>query len=69
MVRGAQLLLWWQVPYVLSIPLIKSAIAVQILRLTTAWRYRVPLWFVSGLFVCCREGVQGAGGTNHDATY
>ena len=46
LVRGAQLLLWWQIPYVISIPLIKSAIAVQIMRLTQSLYYRVPLWFV-----------------------
>lgn len=46
MVRGAQLLLWWQIPYVISIPFIKSAIAVQIMRLTQSLYYRIPLWFV-----------------------
>lgn len=48
MVRGAELLLWWQIPYVISIPLIKSAIAVQIMRLTPSLYYRIPLWFVVG---------------------
>ncbi|CAK7242652.1 MAG: hypothetical protein STHCBS139747_004148 [Sporothrix thermara] len=48
MIRGGQLLLWWQIPYVISIPLIKSAIAVQIMRLTPSLIYRVPLWFVIG---------------------
>ncbi|OAA66948.1 GPCR, PTH11-type [Niveomyces insectorum RCEF 264] len=47
-VRGAQLLLWWQIPYVISIPLIKSAIAAQIMRLTPSLYCRVPLWFVIG---------------------
>ncbi|CAK7222153.1 hypothetical protein SCUCBS95973_004744 [Sporothrix curviconia] len=48
LVRGAQLLLWWQIPYVISIPLIKSAIAAQIMRLTPSLYYRIPLWFVIG---------------------
>lgn len=48
MVRGAELLLWWQIPYVISIPLIKSAIAAQIMRLTPSLYYRIPLWFVVG---------------------
>ncbi|CAK7231851.1 hypothetical protein SBRCBS47491_008069 [Sporothrix bragantina] len=48
MIRGAELLLWWQIPYVISIPLIKSAIAAQIMRLTPSLYYRIPLWFVIG---------------------
>ncbi|CAK7199502.1 hypothetical protein SEUCBS139899_002182 [Sporothrix eucalyptigena] len=48
LIRGAELLLWWQIPYVISIPLIKSAIAAQIMRLTPSLYYRIPLWFVIG---------------------
>lgn len=45
-IRGTQLFLWWIISYIVSIPFIKSAIAVQIMRLTKSWSYRIPLWFV-----------------------
>lgn len=45
--KAAEYLTKWQITVVVTIPFVKSAIAVQIMRLTFQRRYRYLLWAVS----------------------